>query len=582
MHAPSTARLLILSLMLAAGTGCAAQKTYEPISAPMQLPTKAALTQLGQRPVPPVPPRPHTNIEHWTFEGQWLEGEEAPRRISALQEAIVSTGAQGGDAQLDCLAEQGARFYLEHEVTPEPRLGAYMSVRCGGLAYPTTVMGAVGIQGGSPDATDEEVLALLLPRAKAQLAEVLGERAEDTVVGAWLQRSPGKAAIGIAAMPRRARMKTQTLADGRVTISGAIADPEAVAVTGLINRGTHGWAECQVQGPPSGFQMTCGLDPKDDGAWIDVSVQRRGHLIARTVARAYAHREGSAGIVYPDAKPAAAVGDAASFRRDLLIRLNEIRQSAGLAPISLAQKQSASLDPVTAHYFAASETGDENTVDLITLGTLAGWDIEGGLIRDAHVLGMYLPVRRDAQAWLDETLERPIGRRVLLGPWARQLALGATFDRPSPGLGALIATYEFMEEQAVAAEAQRLVARLNAERTARGHRPVYLVDHMPELDEAVVRVSAGVHPGRALDDAIDAAVQRRNATMGGAWTVAAKVDDVPFADDLLNTETLELAIRVAHVSLEGSKWGFTVVLMTTGRGPRQRPVATRPSTASRL
>lgn len=544
----------------------------------MQLPTKAALAQVAQQPVAPVPARKHAEVDRWSFEGKWFDGEEPPAPFPALREAVTSTGAQAGDPNLDCLAEQGARFYLEHETTPSPRLTAYMSVRCGGLAYPAITMGAVGVEGGDPDATDEQVLEALLPRAKKQLASVLSQRADQSVVGAWLERRPGKAAIGVAVMPTQLRMKARSLDDGRVVISGAITDVKAVAVSGLINRGAYGWADCQVEGPPRRFQMTCTLAADDQGAWIDLSVQRRGHLMARVVAHAYAHREGPVGISYPEAKPAAPATDGASFRRALLKRLNEVRRDAKLDPLTLAQKQSASLDPVTAHYFAASETGDEKTVNLLTLGTLAGWDVEGGLIRDAHVLGMYLPLRRDAHSWLDETLERPVGRKALLAPWARQLALGATFDRPIPGIGALIATYEFMEPGAVADEAKRLVARLNAERTARGHRPVDLVEDMPELDEAAVRVAAGVHPGRALDDAVASASYRRNTWMAGGWTVAAKIDDVPFADEILNAKTIEVAVRVTHVSLEGSKWGFTVVLMTTARGPGGRAVAARPST----
>jgi len=574
-------RVLTAGLVVMLGCGCAAQKTYEPISAPLQLPTKAAMAQVAQRPVPPVSPRKQVDVDRWSFEGQWMESEASTPAPNLRDSIARSAGVQVGDPHLDCLAEQSARFYLEHEVTPGPRLAAYMSVRCGGLAYPGAVsLGAVGIAGGPPDATDEEVLAKLLPRAQEQVARVLGDKSEQTIVGAWLQRQRGKAAIGLVLMPRARRMQIRSLGDGRVTISGAIADAEAVAVVGLINRGPHGWAECQVEGTPRQFRMTCALAPEDQGAWIDVAVQRRGHLIARTVARAFAHREGPTGITYPEAKPAAPVADAASFRQALLTRLNEVRRSAKLAPLTLAQNQSASLDGVAPHYFAALEIGDETTLDLITLGTLAGWDVVGGLIRDAHVLGIYLPVRRDAQAWLDETLERPIGRRTLLGPWARQLALGATFDRPTPGIGALIATYAFMEEQAVAEEARRLVARLNDERTARGHRPVHHVEDMPELDEAAVRVAAGVHPGRALDDAVARAAERRRTTMAGSWTVAAKVDDIPFADELLYAEAIEVAVRVAHVSIQGSNWGFTVALLTTARGPDRRPVASRASPPS--
>ncbi|MEM1033356.1 MAG: hypothetical protein AAGN82_23685 [Myxococcota bacterium] len=564
-----------LTLNTLACGGAAATKQYAPLSAPLQLPSRESLTELSARPVPVLTQTVKARgVDRWTFEGEGLgDADIAPP--APVVSALAAAGPTPTPA-LHCVAEQVARFSLAHAASPSPRVLSYMSARCG-TAHVEALRTMMTRFDSAPEGSVEDIAAALPPDTWSALGPVFGDAPRAMRAGAWLQRGDdGTVALAVVSAPTGVSVRALPIEDDVVTVAGRLALEDVTEVMGVVNRGPHGWAECTSKGAAADFTLRCPIDAGDASAWIDVVVAVKGQLLGRTVARVLAHREGAGAITYPTQVERRPVSDPEAFRREVLARLNARRATAGLRPLRLATAQSAQMDPLAPHYFAGDAEGDAAVLDRITLGVMAGWDVKGGLITNAQVLATHVPGSRDAVGWLTEMLDRPTGRRALLAPQATQVALGAAVDAPRPGLSSLVATYTFLDDADVGAEAAEFVTRLNDARAAAGRAPVQVrSDPMPELDEAAARVREGTHPGLALDEALAAAVARRTISMGGMYLVTARMEDAEFSEELITAADLNTWVRVAHVAIGESRWGFRVVLVATTRGPGSARTAQR-------
>jgi hypothetical protein len=568
-----------LPLVLAI-VGCGAGgKSYAPLTSPMTVPDRNALGAIAQRPLPPVEPRDEVAVDSWSFEGSWMTPEaEAPvPRPEAL--SVIEDAGMHGAPLLHCVAEQVARFFLTNGGLPDERLATYMTVRCGGVTSGRLAMGVWPAE-GTEATTDEEMLTIVRPLANEDIGAVASEDGKAMDAGSWYHRNGAKAAIAVVARPRGDSVMVSTVSDaGRVVIQGA-QSKAGETVSGLINRGPLGWSECAAA-PPKGkqFQLTCDLAEGDDQAWIEVVSQPKDRLLATAVARTLVHRRGPTAITFPTIARGAPVTAPAALRQAVIVELNQLRTGAKMTPLTLAPQQSVAVDQVVPHFFAAGASGDGSLLDRIALGVGAGWEVQGGLIRDADFSATHVSGPPDAKAWLAATLERPLGRRVLLDPHAHQIAIGAAFDQPFPGVAALIASYRLYDPADAIADKQALAKALNDERARRGLAPANFVK-IDELDDAVASIAQGTHPEQALQDALDRAASHATGGVNGAVGITVDPSALALPEELINRPTLAIDVRLIHQHHAPTNWGFFVVLAASTQSPSALKMAGEPARRS--
>lgn len=552
---------VLVSMMV---MGCAAStrpaRTYEPLRVPMDLPSKATLEAIAKRPLPELPERKEVEVDAWTFDGAWLApSDEAPALPPEMAAAVEEQGAESAP-DLHCMAEQVARLFLAHAGLPSDRLASYMLARCG-LAVTENLGMSVATLEGLGQAKDAEVLAALLPTVRERLPELMSQGAKT--FGTWIHREGDRAAVAVVASRREITVTYGPVDDqGRVVIRGTLPPateqrPAPTEVDAIVNHGAHAWAPCQVKATLPSFVITCQLARDDDSAWIGISTKQPGRMLSNGVARLLVHRRGRQAIAFAPVERGTPAVDVETFRGALLAELNRARQAAGLRPATLAPAQSRAVDAVSPAFFVGNEAGDDELLDQISLGVVAGWDVGGGFIRDANFVAIL--GQSDARSWLAGALEQPMGRRTLLDPEADQIALGATLNEPFPGAGVLVATYEMFDPATREADAQAIVAALNAHRRARGVAPAIVNNEIVELDQAAANIAAGMHPGEALDIALYR-LAARGLDAQGAWGFTTSVTEPPLLPELATPPSLAVGVRAIHHHLPGSNWGFFVLL----------------------
>ncbi|HMI94465.1 MAG TPA: hypothetical protein VK509_23995, partial [Polyangiales bacterium] len=168
----------------------------------------------------------------------------------------------------------------------------------------------------------------------------------------------------------------------------------------------------------------------------------------------------------------------------------------------------------------------------------------------------------DAERWLADALERPVGRAVLLDADARVLALGAKLQSEQSVLAALALTYAFFEPEAKpGARAMQVLERLGRVRQARGLGRTVLVRDAPGVQEQLPRIQRGeVVPEDALRDAMQQVVGELGGTARGFVWETHDLDAIEFPSELLQKGDLTLGAGVTYYRAPGGAWGQYTVL----------------------
>jgi hypothetical protein len=353
-------------------------------------------------------------------------------------------------------------------------------------------------------------------------------------------------------------------------------EPDVAEVFGFANRGEFGVSLCEgnVGVTLPRFEVTCELADGDPWAWVEVVGHRKGEVLQEPLADVIMCERDDAGVTYTARSLGgpAPVSSGPEFTGALLDRLNAVRRSAKLAPLVLAAKQSQENARVAGTIFDAIIAGNTQTRDRAAIGLLAGWDVAGGTIRDGHFfLGAVAPTR-DATAWLDAAIERPMGRLALLDPVARQIAVGPAIPQDAPALGAAVTTYALFESVDHSADELRFFRALAAERAARGLPPP---DRAPRMDEVHAELAdvllRGKQPMAALNDLLRVAVNRTGSSVSGYVLETTDPSRVDFPSALLRAGPLDVIVAVTHHRAPGAAWGqyviFVLILDDTKTAP---------------
>lgn len=562
---------LATALVLASGCASRGRRTSS-------FPSRAQLEEIEEAPLPSDLLSDAVDVSEWTLAGPLPEGVELVHHAgqgswdALLREAIAHRpGSAIPTAAMQCAAREVGSFLLEHDALPSQTLHQYFLSRCGALAV--SVMPAFLSGEVRADAEETEIRDRWRDSVLSLVAEHLGSGLRS--VGLWFGRRDERGYVLFLSGARRVDVEPFVPvpdADGKVVIRGTLLEP-AESIHAMVNRGAYGYADCEAD--PSvalpEFELVCTVDPDDATTVVQVSSLPPGRILGDEVLDLLVRREGEVAGEYRKHRyaPVREVRDVLGFRSAIVHAVNRVRAQAGLAPVVLAKAQSETSERLVPHFFAA-RAGQlpPQTLDLIVLGLVAGWDVEG-TIRHGSLTFAGVGPTLDIGRWLSAALGVPSGRSVLLNPEVRKIALGPILSEEPPFLGAVVTGYSFFDAADHGTEAEHLYTRLAGRRKALGLSAPHPIRALAEDAEDCARqVESGVlAPQEALQEFMERGVRVLRRSVQGLLLESNDLEAMPFPDALLKPGRLDLAIAVTHYQPEEEPWGRYVLLIAVA-GPR--------------
>jgi hypothetical protein len=512
-------------------------------------------------------------VDAWTLEGPF------PAEVGALPYSDPSPWGGLLDAAarrraglvlptdaMHCAARELGRFYLAHRGQPADSLRRFITARCRSTVARVSV---AWVSGDVPEQADEARIFELWRDDVVQGLEthlIGGPR----TAGIWFGREGGHAIVLVASGLREVHVEPfspRVDAKGRVEIRGEVLGP-VERVEALVNRGRFEVAECQAVAEPKlpRFHFACELAPADESALIAIGLRRPGRLLTSSGFDALATR-GDAKLVdyrlpsYSDPRPVASAAEAPEAFTGLL---NRVRRDAGLAPVSLDAAQSEAAARLAPYFFAAANGNIAGLdPDLLVLGMLAGWSVEG-LVEEGHFTAGAINGSVDLAALLGVALEYPVSRAALLDADIDRIAVGPVLGSApdDPWVAAMFGTYSLFESGSHDEMAVRVYQRIEAARAERGlEPPERLADVALLCHEAASAVQHGADPSDALSGLLRGSAQVLQRPVAGWIAEAGELEEIEFPEEYLADPDLAVAVAVTHRRPQGEPWGRYVVLV---------------------
>jgi hypothetical protein len=563
--------------------GCFATLPAQPPKPIVEFPSPARLSAVEARPatlpalpsgeVPPdgwTVPAPALAAEPaasdaWTPQGPWEENFAGAYAASGRKAALTRAMA--------CAAAEIGRFYLEKQAPPPESLRQFQTAACGVTA---PAIGYNTLTGKLPaGAPDDKLLAQWKDQVGAGMAAKVPASAKHA--GFWFGRRGGAAVALVVFESTPVALKPFSPVpdfNGDLAIEGQL-EGDAAYFAGYVNQGRFGVRGCLVDPsvPRPRFRVSCRMAANDDTAWIQIVYAAPRSVLALPIVQVLARRDRQKPLVYaePSRAPSPPVTDAAAFAPAVVAALNATRAEAGLAPVHLAEAESATASRVARRYFAAAlgvtglgDAGPEAMEDMntIALGLLAGWQVVG-TIRDGTFFSAIVPRTRDAGRWVDGALALPLGRQALMAQDIDEVALGsALFDNPS-SIGAVACGYRFHRGNDHTADVDHLRERIAAARQRMNLPPPARLKGMDAvLQRELARVQEGARtPVTALHASLEEASGRFGASMRGLVVETTSLDALEIPPRVLAQPGLQLEIGVTHYKPPGAAWAQLVIVV---------------------
>lgn len=543
------------------GVGTASPNSAKKLVVQSPFPTREAIDKLTSGPPRPMPAREVATASQWTVDGD--ASTKDTRFDKSLEKNLASlTGWSADDLvfspELRCTARELARFRSENGATPDERIGRFIVAACGRTANVHAFYSSAELPA---KVKEEEIWKAWKGKLK------LAAEAKGKSVGAWMVRKGDKMTIAVAFA--EASPITVARADdaGKVVITGTV-EPGAKRAVGFINQGAHAVSECEsdasVELPD--IRLTCTMADGDPWAWVQVMTHPEGHRLMHTVSLSIARRDDKPITL---TKPAQLADLPADTGAAILEGVNRTRTQASLAPLETAVKQAEVNTKAAPHYFGAEQSHDLRVADDLALGMLAGWDVDGGTIKNGTFFSGLISGTKDPASWLALALEMPMGRHSLLAPDARKIAVGAAALQGGPSVGAVVTTYSMFGDYTAEGSQRdraRALARIDEERTKRGLAPVTSLGPMPEVATLAKLVHEGKREGgEALDSALVFQTQRLQRSTRGWALVTHDLDRLTVPPELLvpTPAPPSVGIEVTHFKPDGSPWGAYLLYVIT-------------------
>jgi hypothetical protein len=557
---------ICLALALGACSGGAASRPA------VEFPGPEKLAEIERQPAPaPKVTEGAVPEGGWTVEvaaspssaEPWTPGTSWER---AVAEAMAAAGKRPPlTTAMSCVARETGRYVLQSGKAPPMALRTFITGACGSMA---PQIGLLDLGGQVPaTVTDDQLLA----QWKGQIAKDLvgGLPAGASEAGFAFQRRDGKVMALLAYAQLRAEIQPLVPVPGdggQITIAGRLTE-EAQYIAGYANQGRFGVNACYVDPtvPRPRFSITCTLAEEDTTTRIDLVFAQPKRVLAIPFAHLLVRKPDATQLVYQDTTPAGGrpIASAAEFAPAALAALNDVRAQAGMRPVRLASAQSAAAGRVAGHFFSAmAGDGSPEQVDTIALGMLAGWQVAGGMIRDASFAATLVPGTRDVGRWLATTLEMPLARSALLADEIEEVAFGPVSLSEPEALGAMVVGYRFHHGHDHRADIRRLLTRAVLARRQRKLSEPKRLGLEAAMKAELDRVHTGkTTPADALQSLLEAGVGSFSQNMRGLLLETTSLDALEIPAEVLTQPTLHLEIGVTHHRPPGAAWAQLVILV---------------------
>ncbi len=559
-------RLLLFSLFVPL-FGCAETK-YASSTPAVVFPTRAEIARIPAKPArPEIFGAKDVAVDEWSVESSPLPSDapyDDPSPWGTLLRDLVKTRADSVSLSpaMRCAASEIGRFHVKNRALPVERLRRFILARCGGET--PNLAPFVWFVDAPPGVSDEAIIA----RARDALANAIEEPLAHGhhQVGLAVARDAKHVSVVLAIGEDEARLEpgARTVdATRHVTLRGT-ARGEYAHIAALVNRGEFGFSRCEndPRVAPPRFALTCALAPGDAFDWVEVLGQKQGRVMLRAIADVLVY-EGDARSVHYKPKSYGApapVTTLPAFTSALVDRVNGVRKAAKMQPLAFAARQSTENERLAGTILDAAVTRDDDSADKASIGLLAGWDVEGGTIRGGQFfLGAVGPTR-DAMAWLESAVERPIGRMTLLEPQSRVIAIGPAIPEGVQGLGAAVTTYSLFDSEDHAADEALFFHRIQEARVTRGLAAALPIRASDEMRQLASRVEhEDLTPRSALDEMLASLSWQSAAAAYGYVLETNDLASVDVPDVFLKEGPLAVVMAITHHRAPGAAWGQYVV-----------------------
>ena len=529
-------------------------------------PSRDALDAILARPAPAFPPQLTTvSVKRWVMAGPTprdplgAETDSSPWTDVARSVAKSRDGELALSPALRCAASELSRFRAEHQGMPTEPLREYLAARCG-FPFGLSAWGAIGFT-VPKSMSDEKLVEQLRVKVEASLRDQIAK--SKGLFGVGVSRRDDRFVVGwVFGAPRVDLDPDFARRDGAfVHLRGKFHAPVG-RVIALANGDGFSVNAC-VPEPEvlPRFSLRCPLPSSKGPTFIDFAASQPGEMLGRSLASILVHDDDDASLTWdaPQGPVTAPLVSSEALGPGILAPLNKLRAALGARPLTLAPAQSA-LNQKLAPYMAAASLGGGKDGDEIARGVLAGWDVQGAMIRDASV-DFHAEVGGSAGEWLASVLARPMSRLVLLDPQAEQVAIGGFLVPNTSITVALVSSYRVFHAGDHPDVADALALRLSAERTARGlAAPQRLVD-LEGLAHATHAITEeGKDVQEALHDALQDASTRTGRSVRGLAVTTTDPTSAPLPPEMLATGWQPFAVAVGHRRPAGAAWGEYVVL----------------------
>jgi hypothetical protein len=356
-------------------------------------------------------------------------------------------------------------------------------------------------------------------------------------------------------------------ADGKIEIRGESLAP-AASVRALANRGRFGVRECESVGDakmPS-FHLRCEVDPDDDSTLISVAAYPPSRLLGRLGLVVLARPGGRPGNVYrrPVYAESFPMLDAQGFGEGFVEVLNRVRREAELEPVELDRGQSETAAELAPHFFAAVYgSSDDLSADVIVLGLMAGWTVDG-IVQAGRFASAWTLRTTDLADLLATALELPSGRETLLAADVQRIAVGPMLstEKGHESVAAVFTTYSMFSEKNHDAIARRVYEKLEADRERRGVAPPERMSDVAWLCQRVASsVQGGEDPSDAMNVLLERSVDVLQRPVAGWVAEVSEIESLEFPEEYLRRPSLGVAVAVSHRRPKGEAWGRYVVML---------------------
>lgn len=362
----------------------------------------------------------------WKLDGPFASRVETrpDRRVGgaqALLDDVRRELRQTGERSLAlaCGADRVSRFVLDQNGPPGVELMREMFARCGSYApAPRTEtfvsdvpMHASAVQRrdprrkvqNEPQPTDRTRNWLRSVMGFVQVPVGLGEAREGRRVALTLAYSAHPVILQSTPLTPDARNEVVLRGQARVPASRVI---------GMINRGA-GFIECHPDAAVSvpAFVLRCPMQDSDMEAYIDVLLERPGHVLWTQAARVLAVRHPERPVVHHDGGGHVADTDPASAFAAAVARARARSFRAAIA----IEVDPPGMQETARTLFLAMSRGDDAAIDAAA-SAMRDAAAAGGLSEGVRFLAHDAGPASSAEAWVANALATPFGRYVLLAP----------------------------------------------------------------------------------------------------------------------------------------------------------------------